>query len=113
MTASFCQRLVFCGIAELLVVLGAVLLFGGCAAYGPPRAGEKIYRDVVFASPRGQDLRMDLYVPKTVGPAPVAIWIFGGSWRIGSKGYHVNVRDPTRYGIAVAAIQYRLSAPAK
>lgn len=52
---------------------------------------------------------MDLYVPKTARPAPVVLWIFGGGWRFGSKGYHVNVRDLTSVGIAVASIQYRLS----
>lgn len=55
---------------------------------------------------------MDLYVPTTPRPAPVVIWIFGGSWKIGSKGYHVNLRDLPRYGIALAAIDYRLSGTA-
>jgi acetyl esterase/lipase len=59
---------------------------------------------------------MDLYVPKAADPAhpaPVVIWIFGGSWKYGSKGYHVNVRDLPDSGIAVAAIQYRMSSTAK
>ncbi len=89
-----------------------VLLVAGCAAYGPPRSEEKVYRNVIFASPGGHDLHMDLYVPLTVKPAPVVMWIFGGSWKFGSKGYHVNVRDLTRSGIAVASIQYRLSGTA-
>jgi acetyl esterase/lipase len=55
---------------------------------------------------------MDLYVPQTGKPAPVVLWIFGGSWKFGSKGYHVNVRDLTRSGIAVASIEYRLSGQA-
>ncbi len=96
-----------------LLLLGGIICSAGCAAYGPARAGEKIHRNVRFASPQGHDLHMDLYVPKNVGPAPVVTWIFGGSWRIGSKGYHVNMRDLPRYGIAVAAIQYRLSGTAK
>jgi len=85
----------------------------GCAAYGPPRAGEKIYRDVRFASPGGHDLCLDLYVPRGARPAPVVVWIFGGSWKFGSRGFHLNVRDLTRYGIAVAAIDYRFSQTAK
>jgi acetyl esterase/lipase len=40
------------------------------------------------------------------------LWIFGGGWMFGSKGYHVNVRDLTSVGIAVASIQYRLSGTA-
>lgn len=84
----------------------------GCAAYGPAHHGEKIHRNVVFASPGGRDLHLDLYVPASPKPAPVAVWIFGGSWMFGSKGYHVNVRDLTQHGIAVASIQYRLSGEA-
>lgn len=89
----------------------AMLLVAGCAAYRP-RPGEKIYRDVLFASPGGHDLRMDLYAPQTVKPAPVVLWIFGGGWRFGSKGYHMNVRNLTSAGIAIASIQYRTSRTA-
>ena len=91
----------------------AFCLVGGCASYGLPRAGEKVYRDVLFAKPNGHALVMDLYVPKTAKPAPVVVWIFGGSWKLGSKSFHVNLRNLTRHGIAVASIQYRLSETAK
>lgn len=90
----------------------ALSAMSSCAAYAPPHANEKIHRDVLFASPHGHELRMDLYVPHSAKPAPVVIWIFGGSWKFGSKGFHVNVRDLTRSGIAVASIQYRLSGTA-
>ncbi len=98
-------------LGKLLLLVGT-LFIANCAAYAPPRKGEKIYRDVLFASPQGHALHMDLYVPQTDKPAPVVLWIFGGSWKFGSKGYHVNVRDLTRSGIAVASIQYRLSGTA-
>jgi len=88
------------------------LLLAGCSTYGPERPGEKIYRDVLFAAPGGHRLRMDLYVPRKAKPAPVALWFFGGGWRFGSKGYHVNVRDLTTAGIAVASVQYRMSSTA-
>ncbi|WP_395747423.1 alpha/beta hydrolase fold domain-containing protein [Prosthecobacter sp.] len=87
----------------------AALLAAGCATYGPERPGEKIYRDVVFAAPGGHKLRMDIYVPRQSKPAPVVLWFFGGGWSFGSKGYHVNVRDLTTAGIAVASVQYRMS----
>jgi acetyl esterase/lipase len=96
-----------------IFLLAVVIIAAGCSAYGPPHAGETIYRDIRFASIQGHHLHMDIYRPQSTGPAPVVIWIFGGSWKIGSKGYHVNVRDLTRHGIAVAAIQYRLSGTAK
>lgn len=95
------------------LLLASLLFLVGCAAYAPPHKDEKIYPDVTFASPKGHRLRMDLYVPQTTRPAPVVVWIFGGSWKFGSKGFHVNVRDLTRSGIAVASIEYRLSATAK
>ena len=100
---------------EWLRLLPVCLVFWlcGCAAYAPSRAGEKIYRDVAFASPGGHVLRMDLYVPQTATPAPVVLWIFGGSWKFGSKGFHVNLRNLTRSGLAVASIEYRLSGVAK
>ena len=85
----------------------------GCASYAPARPGEKNYRKVHFASPEGHRLYMDLYIPQTARPAPVVVWIFGGSWKYGSNGYHLNLRDLTASGIAVAAIQYRLSGAAK
>ncbi len=92
-----------------LCCLIATLLVAGCSTYGPQRPGEKVYRDVLFTAPGGHKLYMDLYVPKTAKPAPVVLWIFGGCWMFGSKGYHVNVRDLTSAGIAVASIQYRMS----
>jgi acetyl esterase/lipase len=55
---------------------------------------------------------MDLYVPRTDKPVPVVLWMFGGGWMFGSKRYHINVRDLTSTGIAVASIQYRLSGTA-
>lgn len=91
------------------ICLIVMLLVAGSSSYGPERPGEKMYRDVLFAAPGGHKLRMDLYVPQTAKPAPVVLWIFGGCWRFGSKGYHVNVRDLTSAGIAVASIQYRMT----
>lgn len=100
----------------LRYVLGLIsmLLLGGCAAYGPPRiGGERVYRQIVFSSPNGHPLRLDLYTPPKSGrAAPVVLWMFGGSWKFGSRGYHLNVRDLTRSGIAIAAIDYRFSSEA-
>ena len=96
-----------------IVAVAVVLFSAGCANRPAFLGGEKVFSNVVFAAPEGQPLRMDLYVPKTDKPAPVVIWIFGGSWKFGSKTFHLNVRDLTRHGIAVASIDYRLSGVAK
>src|SRR3954447_24044490 len=97
-----------------LALIGVVLHLASCAAPAPRArdAGEKVHTDLVFASPQGHELHMDLYVPKAEKPVPVVVWIFGGSWKFGNNRYHVNVRDLTKWGIAVASIQYRLSGTA-
>lgn len=99
----------------LSLLPGLAVLLSGCAAYSPPRVwGESIHRNIVFASPGGRDLRLDLYLPpKSARPAPVVLWVFGGGWKLGSRGYHLNVRDLTKHGIAIAAMDYRLSDEAK
>ena len=96
------------------LLLGLSLVVSSCASRTSPRPKVTTSRNLLFASPQGHDLYMDLYVPRTAHhDAPVVVWIFGGSWKFGSKSVHLNVRDLTDYGIAVASIQYRLSGVAK
>jgi acetyl esterase/lipase len=89
------------------------LVLSGCAASGPPRRGETIHRNVVFAQRGGRDLRLDLYVPATPRPAPVIVWYHGGSWKYGSKAFHLHLRDLTRAGFAIAAPDYRFLQQAR
>lgn len=99
-------------LSRFLLLLGLGVL-ASCAAYAPPKLpGEKIHRNLTFARTPQKKLQLDLYVPPSDKPVPVVVWIFGGSWKLGSKGFHVNVRDLTKHGIAVAAIQYRYSQDA-
>jgi acetyl esterase/lipase len=90
------------------ILLTGLLAFGGCAAYGPARPGEKIYRGVEYSRPKGAPLHVDFYVPDSPKPSPVVVWYHGGSWKYGHSGFHLLVRDLTRYGIAVASVEYRL-----
>ena len=94
-------------------MLTAVLTTTGCVTYGPPRAGESIYRDLVYASPGGCDLHLDLYVPPAARPLPVVIWFHGGSWKHGNKSIFLFMRDLPRHGIALVSVDYRLSDRAK
>ncbi|MEQ1859951.1 MAG: alpha/beta hydrolase [Chthoniobacteraceae bacterium] len=94
-------------VARLGCVLAAAVLTG-CAAYGPPRAGETIHRNVVYADRDGRKLRLDLYVPARPRPAPLVVWMHGGGWKYGHKGFNLQVRDLTREGFAVASVEYRL-----
>lgn len=91
-----------------MLCAGVALGFPSCAAYGPAHSGEKIHRQVAYASPDGHALHLDLYVPASPRPAPVVLWFHGGGWKYGHKGYNLHVRDLTRYGLAVASVQYRL-----
>jgi len=89
----------------------AVGLLSGCAAYGPPRAGETIHRDAVYAERDGRKLHLDLYVPAHQKPVPVIVWIHGGGWKYGHKGYNLQVRRLASEGFAVASVEYRLLSP--
>ncbi len=78
-------------------------------------AGE-VLPDVVYCSPDGVDVTLDLYFPpeEVPRPWPVALYIHGGAWIHGDKrrgaGY-VEVEPLRQAGFAVAAVNYRL-APA-
>jgi acetyl esterase/lipase len=73
--------------------------------------GVEVRKDVVYASPGGRDLHLDLYLPdETTGPLPIVMFIHGGGWIFGDKEMS---RDAASYlageGFAAATIEYRLS----
>jgi acetyl esterase/lipase len=75
-------------------------------------SGLEIRRDVTYGTHDGVALLGDYYIPKAPGKYPVMIAVHGGAWQTGSK-------DPYRFwgsylvqhGIALFAIDYRLSKP--
>lgn len=92
--------------------LALALLLGGCAPLSPAPRGEKIIANIPYKTASGRTLRVDLYLPKGPGPHPLVLWMHGGSWRFGDKGWMFYVRHLTRYGFAVASVEYRLSGRA-
>jgi len=77
------------------------------------------FREVSYASPLGfRPLLLDLYLPAE-RPCPVVVWIHGGAYLMGSRSLVSPIleradlfhRLPSE-GIAVASIDYRLSAEA-
>lgn len=71
----------------------------------------RVSKDVVYSSPNGEDLKIDLYVPKAAKtPPPVLLFIHGGGWRSGKKDDYsaYNIRF-AELGYATASVQYRLS----
>jgi acetyl esterase/lipase len=79
--------------------------------------GVVTYPDIEFAQVDGfRPLRLDLRVPVAPGPVPVVVYIHGGAFRFGSRR-RGPVMEPIRFGLlqrgmAVAAIEYRLSGEA-
>lgn len=73
------------------------------------------YKDVVYASASSAE-KLDLYLPSGNGPFPLVIMIHGGGFMMGDKSDGTGLAgvDPiVAAGIAVASINYRLSAEAK
>jgi acetyl esterase/lipase len=73
------------------------------------------------AVPGVRPLELDLYLPASGEPAPVAVFLHGGGWRAGSRhcaGPAFAGADPRPFeqvataGVAVASVDYRLSGEA-
>lgn len=74
----------------------------------------KILPDLVFSSPGGRPLLLDLYLPlQAKEPLPVIVWLHGGGWRIGDRKLGPDFcRFFAEKGFAMASIEYRLSGEA-
>jgi acetyl esterase/lipase len=88
----------------------------------PGLAGVTCHRDIEYAEiPGFRPLELDLYLPALAGfgPVPVVIHVHGGGWRRGSRRHTLPALGEDFYaglaarGIAVAAIDYRLSGEAR
>jgi len=99
--------------ARYLPPIMLLALLGGCAPLTPPPRGESIERDIVYARRPTGGLHLDLYLPATPPPHPLVVWIHGGGWKFGGKGWMLYLRKLTRQGFALASVQYRLSGTAK
>lgn len=72
----------------------------------------EIRRDVVYATHDGVALSGDYYVPRGQGRYPVVVAVHGGGWQAGSRASHRHWGPYLAgHGIAVFAIDYRLSKP--
>ncbi|GMW02326.1 MAG: hypothetical protein AMXMBFR84_34620 [Candidatus Hydrogenedentota bacterium] len=67
--------------------------------------------DVVYATHGGEELKIDVFVPKSATkPVPGLLLIHGGGWRMGNRNdcHFYNV-ELAKLGYVTAAVQYRLS----
>ena len=70
-------------------------------------------RDLVYASPGGRALHLDLLKPEGAKePLPVVMHIHGGGWFEGGRGWEP-IRTLAAQGFAVADVEYRLTDEAK
>ena len=74
----------------------------------------RVDKNLVFATPNGHALVLDLYRPESQeGAPPVVVWIFGDAFRIYNRVAQQHAATwLTQHGFAVAVISYRLSGEA-
>jgi len=64
--------------------------------------------DILFASPAGVPLKMEVYQPPEVGKYPTVVVIYGGAWQRGNPGANAEFNQYiANHGYIVFAIAYR------
>ena len=78
----------------------------------PEEKPVKVQNDIAFAGGDGAELLGDLYGPEGIDTAPVLVAVHGGGWQIGNRKFYIHWGPYlARHGIAVFAIEYRLTKP--
>ena len=73
--------------------------------------GVRVIENVVYASPEGRNLRLDLFLPaSSKGPIPAVLVFHGGGWTWGGKtDFREQCVYLAREGFAAACVEYRLA----
>jgi acetyl esterase/lipase len=75
---------------------------------GIPTKAVRIQRGIIFASPEGVDLKLNIYQPLLTGKYPALVLIYGGAWREGTPdSYETFSAYMAAQGYSVIAIDYR------
>ncbi|QLE39092.1 alpha/beta hydrolase [Nostoc sp. C052] len=75
---------------------------------GIPLGKTRYQKDILFASPGGVPLKMEVYQPSKIGKYPAVVVIYGGAWQYGNT--HANSEFNqyiANHGYTVFAIDYR------
>jgi acetyl esterase/lipase len=96
---------------EFLAALGVSSIALGLLGLDSAETYQVSLQKLIYASPGGKDLALDLYLPgKLTGQAPVIVFLHGGGW---SGGTTTTGPDFRRFfaqdGFAMASIEYRLT----
>ena len=74
-----------------------------------PEHVEHYEQDLLWASPGGRDIHVDVSRPEGEGPFPMLIWFHGGAWKQGRKeNSEGQARYITNRGYAVVNANYRM-----
>ena len=96
-----CRRLAF-----LTILIGILVIPNLSQAQVSPK-----YKDIVYATVDGKELRLDIYVPPGTASSRLLIWVHGGAWRSGTKESVPKVF--VENGFAVASLDFRQSTEAR
>src|SRR4030042_4920483 len=74
----------------------------------------KVLSDVVYCTPNGMEVKMDMYFPIKFDtkPSPAVMYVHGGSWIFGDKKINTgrpDIPELLSRGYVVATINYRLA----
>jgi acetyl esterase/lipase len=110
-SGNWLPRLNLEGSMKRILIVAFILAIGAGTAWG--QGGEQTRTNVEYAIHDGISLVGDLYLPASGGSHPAMLFMHGGGFARGSKAGYGNTWGPylAARGIAVFAIDYRLSKP--
>lgn len=74
-------------------------------------AAQSEFKDVIYASPDGMELGLDIYMPENSNNPALIVQVHGGAWRFGNKEGGVPLQF-VEHGYAVASLDFRQSTDA-
>jgi len=97
---------------RIIHIVAPALALMAAADWAFAQGDTELRRDLQYATHDGVALAGDYYVPKAPGKYPVVVAVHGGGWQGGAKaGYRFWGPYLSQRGIALFAIDYRLSKP--
>jgi len=96
------------------IFLWMVLCFACVHAIGQYKdtltiSGSTEYKEIPYVKGGLKQQNLDLYIPDNAKkPMPVIVWIHGGAWAGGYKGW-IEVPYLIKHGYAIASVEYRFS----